>query len=239
MSSRVFLFIDVDGYCVGGVDQRRVVSAVAEGFRARELGWASYSDGHHAAGAVYFRDISVVSSMAAASADPTVQYARRLHGLPLDPDEKTFAGDHLVVCATRLLEVIRGLVLSISSRMGREVVLVHKGGHEGYWASQVLPDVAVIDLGQHGCPRVDALAKEAPGAVAAEAAACGCRFHADTKRRQVVHCPQLEIRLLAGWVAAADETRLASTSQASTSQASTSEASLAASEPGRQAAPAQ
>lgn len=206
MASRVFLFVDVDGYCVGGVDQRRVVSAAAEGFRARELGWASYSDGHHAAGAVYFRDINVVSSMSAAGADPSVQYARRLHGLPLDPDENTFGADggRIVVCASRLLEVIRGLVLSVSKNTGREVVVVHKGGHEGYWASQVLPDVAVIDLGQHGCPRVDALAKAAP-----DAAACGCEFHAAAKRRHVVHCPQLEIHFLAGWIATADEARLA------------------------------
>jgi len=199
-----FLFIDVDGYCAGGVDQRRVVSPGADGYRARELGWAYYTTDGHASGGVYFRDENVPPLASGRKGyDPCVSYTHRLHGLPVDPGAHDFAGE-VVMCASRLLEAIRAVHDAVAHVTGSEVVFVHKGGHEGLWAGQAVPGAAAIDLGAHGCPRVDDIGRANPGLHVG----LQCEFHAPVKRRarKVVHCPRLEVSLLAAWVAgAADE----------------------------------
>lgn len=201
LSESAFLFVDVDGYCAGGVDQRTIVSAGADGYRARELGWAYYTAGDHGAGSIYFRDEHGRGALS--GADPGVAYVRRLHGLPVAPGPRAFRGE-VTMCASRLLDALRAVHDAVAAATGLPVVIVHKGGNEGVWAGRALPGVAVIDLGLHGCPRVDAIARGDPAAHAGRQ----CPHHDPPRRRGgkrshrgVIHCPRLEVQILAGWVA--------------------------------------
>ena len=203
----VFLFVVVDGYCAGGIDQRTVVSAESDGYRARELGWAYYTGDDHGTGSVYFRDEH--GHRALGAADPGVSYVRGLHGLPVAPGPGDFRGE-VTMCASRLLDALRVVHDAVAAATGLPVVIVHKGGNEGVWASRVLPGVAVIDLGLHGCPRVDAIARGDPAVHAGRQ----CPHHNTPRRRGgkrshrgVVHCPRLEVQILAGWVASLGGTK--------------------------------
>jgi len=207
LSESAFLFVDVDGYCAGGVDQRTIVSAGADGYRARELGWAFYTATDHAAGSVYFRDEH--GRAALSGADPSVAIVRRLHGLPVAPGRGAFRGE-VTMCASRLLDALVAVHDAVATATGLPVVLVHKGGNEGVWAGRALPGVAVIDLGLHGCPRVDAIARGDPAAHAGRQ----CPHHDIPQRRGgrrshrgVIHCPRLEVQILAGWVARVGQSR--------------------------------
>jgi hypothetical protein len=190
-----FLFIDVDGYCVGGVDQRAIVSAHREGYRARELGWAFYGSRRSGTGSIYFRDLLVSPIQAS---DPGVQYVRHMHGLPVSPEADAYQGE-IVTCSSRLLEAIRVLYEVVSTAVEQPLVIVHKGGHEGVWASRAIAGVSVIDLGTCGCPKVDDIGRGAPELHAGK----HCAHHRSTKRKsgKIVHCPRLEVALLSLWVA--------------------------------------
>jgi hypothetical protein len=196
--SYAYLFLDVDGYCTGGIDQRRIVSQAADGYRARELGWASYTADAHAAGSIYFYDASAPPL----TTDAGVRHVHRLHGLPIWPEAGAYPGE-TVLCSTRLLEAFRAIHDAVAAATRLPVVIVHKGGNEGFWAQQALgPDIITLDLGRHGCPKVDVLGRDL--ARPEQAPGQPCRYHAITKRRaqKVVHCPRLELHLLAEWVAA-------------------------------------
>lgn len=190
-----FLFIDVDGYCVGGVDQREIVSARREGYRARELGWAYYGKDASEVGSIYFRDLLVPPIHAS---DPGIQHVQRMHGLPISPGADTYHGE-VATCASRLLGAISVLHEAVSSALQQPVVIVHKGGNEGVWASQAIAGVSVIDLGTCGCPKVDDIGRSAPELRTKKP----CPHHAQSKRRpgKIVHCPRLEVELLSSWVA--------------------------------------
>jgi hypothetical protein len=198
-SAPVFLFVDVDGYCAGGLDQRVVVSPQADGYRARELGWAYYTAQDHATGSIYFRDERVPELRGSSLAgDASFERVHQMHGLPVRPGPRAYSGE-AVLCSSRLLEAFRIVHDAAALATGRPVVIVHKGGNEGLWASQALAGVTTLDLGAYNCPKVDAIGRERP----AEHVGRHCRFHALGKRRArgVVHCPRLEVALLAGWVA--------------------------------------
>lgn len=190
-----FLFVDVDGYCTGGIDQRQIVSPDADGYRAREMGWAFFTEQAHASGSIYFRDAFVAPL---ASADPGVVFVRRMHGLPTHPTAEDF-DDELVLCSSRLLDAFRAIHGAVAAVTGLPVVVVHKGGNEGVWARQAIAEVETLDLGRYGCPKVDTIGKEAPHLHHGRQ----CAFHAPVKRRakKVVHCPRLEVQLLAAWIA--------------------------------------
>jgi hypothetical protein len=190
-----FLLIDVDGYCVGGVDQRTIVSAHREGYRARELGWAFYGETHSGAGSIYFRDSHAPPLQ---HSDAGIQYVHHLHGLPISPGADTYPGE-LVTCSSRLLETIRVLHEVVAAASQQPVVIVHKGGHEGVWASRAIANVSIIDLGTCGCPKVDDIGRGAPEHCVGK----HCPHHKATRRRagKIVHCPQLEVKLLALWIA--------------------------------------
>ena len=217
-----FLFIDVDGYCAGGIDQREIVSRVADGYRARELGWAYYAAGSGAAGSLYFRDRAVPplatpgreqsSALVSSSPrpyprlrDPAILYAQRLHGLPIAPGEEAYGetdsvlDSEIVLCSSQLLEAFRLLHDAVARATGLPVVFVHKGGNEGLWVSQAVPGATVLELGSLGCPRVDVIGKAHPELHLGRQ----CAYHAPAKRRarKIVHCPRLEVELLAWWVA--------------------------------------
>lgn len=189
------MFIDVDGYCVGGVDQREIVSAQAEGYRARELGWAFFAHDECSSGSIYFSDLIVKPIR---GADPGVRHVQKnLHGLPVSPGRGEF-GSEIVTCSSRLLDAIRTLYEVFTHASQRPVVIVHKGGNEGLWAARAIPhkELLVVDLGKLGCPKVDDLGH-------AQLSARRCQFHTaiDKKREKKVHCPRLEVWLLAFWVA--------------------------------------
>jgi hypothetical protein len=190
----VFLFVDVDGYCTGGIDQRLIITPRADGYRARELGWAYYTAHEHATGSVYFYD----GAGPGLAADAGVARVRRLHGLPVSPAAGAY-GEEPALCSTRLLEAFRIVHDAAAWATGRPVVVVHKGGNEGLWARQAVAGVRTLDLGDHGCPKVDALGRAHPAAHVGRE----CPFHAPARRRagKVVHCPRLEVDLLARWVA--------------------------------------
>ena len=190
-----FLLIDVDGYCAGGVDQRTIVSAHQDGYRARELGWAFYGDARSGAGSIYFRDLHAPPLQ---HSDPGVQYVKHLHGLPISPGVETYPGE-IVACSSRLLEVIRVLYEAIAAVSQQPVVIVHKGGNEGFWAAQAIAGASIIDLGTCGCPKVDDIGRGAPEHCVGK----HCPHHKATKRRagKIIHCPQLEVKLLALWIA--------------------------------------
>lgn len=191
------LYFDVDGYCTGGIDQRRVVTQMADGYRARELGWLFRTERDRASGSVYFCDATVAPI---ARRDSNLWFTQRIHGLPMNPSVADFE-DNVVLCSSRLLDAIRAIYLALARDSGREVVVVHKGGNEGYWAQLALRDVPglrTVDLGGLGCPKVDAIGRAAPQLHIGRA----CEFHPHAKRRagKVVHCPRLELELMAGWV---------------------------------------
>jgi hypothetical protein len=189
-----FLFIDVDGYCVGGVDQRKIVSARAEGYRARELGWAFFADSVCHSGSIYFFDMAIGPIRAD---DKGVQHVRlHVHGLPINPSRETFGGE-IVSCSARLLDTIRALYDVFAGATQCPVVIVHKGGNEGLWASRALPhvpDLPIVDLGAHGCPKVD----ELDPLLLLDTVRCP--FHTIGQKKKLVHCPRLEVWLLAAWV---------------------------------------
>ena len=204
---RAFLFVDVDGYCASGVDQRVIVSPAADGYRARELGWAYYVADDHASGSIYFRDVHVPPfAVGQRGYDAGVLHAHRIHGLPIEPGALNFAGE-IVMCSSRLLEAIRVVHDAVAHVTGAKIVFVHKGGNEGLWTGRAVPGSAAIDLGDHGCPRVDDIGKTNPD-LHEKLSGQQCRFHAPqtVKRRgrRVVHCPRLEVALFAGWVASSE-----------------------------------
>jgi hypothetical protein len=188
------LVIDVDGYCNGRVDQRRVVSATADGYRARELGWACLCGTAQGdiivGGSVYFCDEGVAVPLD--EKDPSIPFARRLHGLPTRPDRARFPGEK-VMCASRLLGAIQDLHRLAAERTGRRVVVVHKGGSEGLWASQAVPGVQTVDLNAFGCPKIKDLARAGP------AGALVCAHHEVRGKNRVIHCPRFEAELFARW----------------------------------------
>lgn len=199
LSQLAFVFIDVDGYCAGGVDQRNIISATADGYRARELGWAYFTEDDHGEGSIYFFDDNLYGRLESND----IYFARRLHGLPAEPARDTFQGE-ASMCASRLLEAFKIVHDAVVMFTGCRVVIVHKGGNEGVWASQALPGIQIIDLGLYGCPRVDDIARGNP----AMYIGLHCQHHSASRRRGgkrthrgVVHCPRLEVKILAWWVA--------------------------------------
>jgi hypothetical protein len=212
--SRALLFIDVDGYCSSGIDQRQVVSAKSEGYRARELGWLYVADDRSESGSVYFRDIFVDPI---ATIDGGINYVYRMHGLPISPAKRDFAADEAVMCSTQLLEAIRIIYDSLAQVIESPITVLHKGGNEGLWALAALrgtseskrPPPEVVDIATLGCPRVDAIAAMFPDRVADDHAAAGgaCAHHdariiaRQARKKNVIHCPRLEVELMALWVA--------------------------------------
>jgi hypothetical protein len=189
-----FLFIDVDGYCAGGVDQRTILGPGREGYRARELGWAYYSAAQHEGGSIYFYDEETPLDLR----DPSIPYTWGLHALAVRPKESDYAGE-TVLPSSGLLVALEILHRSVWETAGRPVVFVHKGGNEGVWARRAVPNAPIIDLGLLGCPKVDVLGRGRADFVRAQQ----CPYHAPARRRtgKVVHCPRLEVLLLAEWAA--------------------------------------
>ncbi len=193
MDTFAFLLIDVDGYCTGGIDQRRTVSPGADGYRAREMGWVLYTEDVHASGSVYFYDKHVPGL----AEDANVWYAQGMHGLPIRPSAEEFEGEP-ALCSSQLLPAIRAVHDAVAEMTALPVVIAHKGGNEGLWAAQAIPGVPTIDLGSYGCPKVDAIGKASPHLHVGN----GCRFHHMGKRRakKIIHCPRLEVCILADWL---------------------------------------
>lgn len=198
-----FVFLDVDGYCAPRVDQRCVVSASLDGFRARELGWSYYSAAGSGAGSVYFWDGPECALLPRGG---STAYAHRLHGLPIYPGAGSYPGQ-TALRTSQLLDAIRTICVTCASPSpsGPTLVVVHKGGNEGLWARQALGDaegfrVITLDLEQLGCPKAEDLSRLYPGARA-------CQFHSfgagRGAGRGAAHCPGAEVGLLAQWVAGA------------------------------------
>ena len=206
----VAIFIDVDGYGPQGIDNRVVVGQNGgDGYRARELGWlycALDANGaeRRETGSIFFVDEGVPPLR---EQDPSVRYLHaRLHGLPVNPRREEYSNQRVPVFRSdQLCETIFLLWWCVLEETGaRRAILFHKGGNEGHWVRTVLPDVAVIDLGNLGCPRVDTLGRD--GLAWAEHPACHLHgwgtLRARGRNQGIVHCPRLEVNLLAGWLAA-------------------------------------
>lgn len=201
----VFLLIDVDGYGGAGADQRRIVTPDRDGYRPRELGWAYFGPtGEHDAGSVYFYDAAGVAPLR--PEDPCIAIVRDMHGLPVAPRREDY-GALTAFRSDALHEALRALRDAVAAACGgAPVVFVHKGGNEGVWITEATPGVAVIELGTLGCPRVDAIGRTHPDWAALGA----CPLHGGNaprrmrRRHGVVHCPLLEVRLLALWLAHAE-----------------------------------
>jgi hypothetical protein len=187
MAPQVYVFVDVDGYCVPGVDQRRLCAPGREGFRARELSWAIYHAAGGARGSVYFCDPPGIPPLNPRA--PSIAIVRGMHGLPVNPAPADWGVGAAVMTADAVLPVFRALH-TVACRFGETVVFVHKGGNEGVWAGLAIPGAVAVDLGRAGCPRVDKLAAGSD---------LRCCLHHDKKK--AVHCPALEIELLARWAA--------------------------------------
>lgn len=205
----VAIFIDVDGYGPQGIDNRVVVGENGgDGYRARELGWlycALAADGaeQRETGSIFFVDEGIAPLR---EQDPSVRYVHaRLHGLPINPRREEYSSLRVPVFRSdQLCETIFLLWWCVLEETGaRRAVLFHKGGHEGHWIRTVLPDVPVIDLGNLGCPKVDVLGKNELAWT--EHPAChlhgGGTLRARGRSQGIVHCPCLEVNLLAGWLA--------------------------------------
>ncbi len=189
-----FLLIDIDGYCTGGIDQRVVVSRENDGYRARELGWLLFTAEHLSAGSIYFCDIHAPPLVR----DQNIDYTHGIHGLPVHPQKDHYTG-YPVACSTELLRSIRILYETVAEATRCTVVIIHKGGNEGLWACQAIPNIRAIDIGKYGCPRVDDIGKQRPDLHVGQ----DCGFHKTGRRRsgKIIHCPQLEVGLLAHWIA--------------------------------------
>lgn len=205
----VAIFIDVDGYGPQGIDNRVVVGQNdGDGYRARELGWlycALEANGaeRRETGSIFFVDEGIPPLR---EQDPSVRYVHaRLHGLPINPRREEYNNLRVPVFRSdQLCETIFLLWWCVLEETGaRQAVLFHKGGNEGHWIRSVLPDVPVIDLGNLGCPKVDALGKD--GLAWTEHPMChlhgGGSLGARGRKQGIVHCPCLEVNLLASWLA--------------------------------------
>ena len=211
MSDKVYLLIDVDGYCVSGCNQRSIVTPTAEGYRARELGWAYYHEGGSAAGSIYLADDAELPTFPIS--DASIVYTQRLHGLPVNLSyaeciSSQAATDHVFARSTDLLSVIRILRDTVAAQTGRkhsDVIIVHKGGNEGYWATLAIPGTQIIDLTDYGCPPAATIHGNMPAA-----ANTACDMHGGYRKtrnggfgktKKMVHGPALELRVLASWIA--------------------------------------
>jgi hypothetical protein len=200
-----FLFIDVDGYCASKVRADQIVSAHADGYRARELGWAIFSK-EFRTGSVYFYDRCPVKALD--QKDLSVRYVNRfVHGLPIAPVLDDFKNE-IAIPSDRLLCAIKTLCVAAEAHCdGGPVVVVHKGGNEGIWTRQTYPKAIIIDLAELGCPKVNNICKSHPEWLSS--AGAGCQYHSlqkqHKKKQAIVHCPNLEIRILAMWVALSNE----------------------------------
>ena len=112
MSSSAFAYLFVDGNCLGGVDWRKLVTATSEGYRARELGFAYYTDKLRVSGSVYFHDRGVRPALS--ERDPSVRFVKKLHGLPVNPHTRSY-GHCLVLRSSQLLDELKSLRLNGSS----------------------------------------------------------------------------------------------------------------------------
>lgn len=200
-----FLLIDVDGYGGARADQRCIVAPGRDGYRPRELGWAYFGPGgEHDAGSVFFYDAVGVEPLR--PDDPSVAIVRGLHGLPVAPRREDY-GALTAFRSDALREVLRTLRDAVAAACGgARVAFVHKGGNEGVWVAEAAPGAPVIELGTLGCPRVDEIGRARPDWTAWGA----CSLHGGDaprrarRRRGIVHCPLLEVRLLALWLAEAE-----------------------------------
>ncbi len=205
----VAIFIDVDGYGPQGIDNRVVIGQNGgDGYRARELGWLYCALGTNGSerretGSIFFVDEGVPPLR---DQDPSVRYVHsRLHGLPINPRREEYNGLRVPVFRSdQLCEAIFLLWWCVLEETGaQQAVLFHKGGNEGFWIRSVLPDTPVIDLGNLGCPKVDVLGKT--GLAWTEHPVChlhgGGTLRARGRNQGIVHCPRLEVNLLAGWLA--------------------------------------
>jgi len=121
MSSSAFAYLFVDGYCLGGVDQRKLVTATSEGYRARELGFAYYTDKLRVSGSVYFHDRGVRPALSERAV-----CEKKLHGLPVNPHTRSY-GHCLVLRSSQLLDALKSLHDVVAVETGRVFVFVYKG----------------------------------------------------------------------------------------------------------------
>lgn len=198
-----FLFIDVDGYCPGGIDQREIVGPGRDGYRPRELGWLFCSSAGSQHGAFYFTDQGITGLPPLTVHDSGVRHVlTKVHGLPLNSYGKAIEPG-LLFRSDEFLKVLAGLCVAVSEDH-RELIVVHKGGNEGYWAQQAVPGVQTLDLAHYACPKVDRLIKEHPEWLKEVPTACQhheIRVIHDKKKDRFVHCPTQEVALFARWIA--------------------------------------
>lgn len=194
------LFIDVDGYCSGGIDQSKIISKTSDGYRARELGWIIIAGGLLTKGSIYFYDED------SQEIDKShTWYAEKIHGLSVVPVKESFNDNEIACPSHGLLKIISILSQTACQKTGTcDQIIVHKGGNEGKWASLAAPYAYVIDMNILGCPRVDVLYKNH----ADWDTGIPCRHHAslgcDKKKKHkggMVHCPAVEICYLFLWLA--------------------------------------
>ncbi len=205
----VAIFIDVDGYGPQGIDNRIIVGQDgSDGYRARELGWlycALEADGseRRETGSIFFVDEGIPPLQ---EQDPSVRFIHaRLHGLPINPRREEYSNLRVPVFRSdQLCETIFLLWWYVLEETGaQQAVMFHKGGNEGHWIRSILPDISVIDLGNLGCPKVDVLGKD--GLAWTEHPSChlhgGGPLRSRGRSGGIVHCPCLEVNLLAKWLA--------------------------------------
>jgi hypothetical protein len=200
-----YLIMDVDGYCPKGCDQRRIVTPSKDGYRPRELGWTVFTPGRYAAGAFYFSDEGITGLPLLTVQDSGVRHVlTKVHGLPLNSYQRPIAADCLIR-SDQLLAVIVGLC-EFAGSDGEEVIVVHKGGNEGYWTALARPGTKTIDLADYGCPKIERIVEDHPEWM--EGMPPPCIHHGDIVRGGqkggVIHCPTLEVAILVRWIAEGD-----------------------------------
>jgi hypothetical protein len=177
-------------------------------------GWAVFSEDGFADGSIYFADDGL---QPLPENDVTIIYTKKLHNLPVNVNlsetrsrsartqsESSLQsrGHKLFVSSSELLRTIRRLydIVSSLTAVPKEVIVVHKGGNEGLWASMAVRGCRTMDLATHGCPKAETLYKLSRLNKGWPLDSGTCDMHEGDRPKKLTHCPRFELRLLIMWM---------------------------------------
>jgi len=201
LSDPVIVVLDMDFY----LDMDQVV-------RPRELGWAmapsmrvaSLGAESWTCGSTYFIDSPDMCPLDTSLAN--VRYVHdHLTGLEINPTENTYAKSTWpVYWSTQLIDALQQLVEACRFLSPRAVFLF-KGGQESVYLRQtglLRPHDTVIDIGDFGCPKFDALMRLPH--VASGSSHTACAHHHPVRPDEalkggIVHCPRQETHVFGQW----------------------------------------